>query len=645
MASRRFVSDLALANLLAAVYFVAGKLGLMLAFVNPSATAVWPPTGIALAAFLLWGSRIWPGILLGAFLVNVTTSSSVPASITIALGNTLEGWAGAYLVNRFARGLRAFDSPMDNFRFAVLAGLLGTSVSATIGTTSLVLNGLAAWEDYAPVWLTWWLGDAGGALIVAPVIVLWAENPRPRWNSRRVLEPVFLLLSSILAGMLVFGGLPPLSTKNYALEFLIMPCIVWAAFRFGQREAATVTFILSGIAIWGTLHDFGPFARDSVNEGLLLLQAFMGTMTVAGLGMAAAVSERRKLEAAGWEVNEKLERGLDELAQRNHQMAVLNEIGRRLQSCLTVKEAYAILKQSGPQLFPNGSGALYVKAALQNRVEAAVVWGETSPMRRAFAPNDCWALRRGQIHLSGTASADLVCAHLTGSAAPASLCLPMIGQGEILGVLQLQSAFAESWTETRQRLAQTMADSVALTLANLWLHESLRQQSIRDPLTGLFNRRYLEECLERELPRATRGNYPVGVILFDLDNFKNFNDTFGHAGGDLLLSKLGGLLQEFIRSGDIACRWGGEEFVLLLPEVSLETAEHRAEQLRKQIKQLQVFCQGKPLGPVSVSVGVAAFPQHGSSSHALLQVVDRALYRAKHDGRDRIEVAESSRTA
>jgi diguanylate cyclase (GGDEF)-like protein len=641
MASERFFSNLALVALLTLSYFAAGKFGLMLAFVNPSATAVWPPTGIALAAFLLLGNQIWPGILLGAFLVNVTTSSSVPASIGIAVGNTLEGLVGAHLVNRFAHGRQVLNRVHGIFKFLVLAGLLSTTVSATFGVTSLVLNRLAAWADYAPIWLTWWLGDAGGALIVAPVLLLWAMNPRLCWSRDRVLEAVLLLLSSILLGLTVFGGLPPLGTKNYALEFTILPVVVWAALRFGQREAATVTLILSGIAIWGTLHGFGPFARVSPNEALLLLQALMGIMTIMGLGLAAVVAERQQIETAVWETSEKLRHGLNELERRNREMAVLNEMGDRFQSCLTVEEAYTVVTQSVPQLFPNETGALYVMSTSRNLVEATVVWGDHLSAQHMFVPNDCWALRRGRMHLAATSSASLLCTHLTGPAPPASLCLPMIAQGEILGVLHLQSMVPEPLAEAKQQLSQTVANRVALALVNLRLRESLRQQSIRDPLTGLFNRRYLEESLERELRRAIRNHSQVGVILLDLDYFKHFNDTFGHATGDLLLRELGGFLKRCIRGSDIACRYGGEEFLLLLPDTSLETTWQRAEQVREGVKQLQVFYQGGPLGPITLSLGVAAFPQHGPTSEALLQVADSALYRAKRHGRDQVAIAET----
>jgi len=278
--------------LLALVYFVAGKLGLMLAFVSPSATAVWPPTGIALAALLILGYRLWPGIFLGAFLVNVTTSGSVPASLLIALGNTLEPLMGAYLVNRFADGLQVFNRPRGILQFVLLAGMFSPAVSATIGVTSLTLNGLEDWHAFPDVWLTWWFGDVAGALIVGPVLILWA-NRGIEWSRTRIIEGLSMLAVLLAIALIVFGR-----SQNYPLEFLALPVVAWAAFRLGQPEAVTASLILAGISTWGTLHGIGPFAVFPPNEALLLLQVYMATVAMIGLLVATVVSEQRRAEAS-----------------------------------------------------------------------------------------------------------------------------------------------------------------------------------------------------------------------------------------------------------------------------------------------------------------------------------------------------------
>jgi diguanylate cyclase (GGDEF)-like protein len=264
--------------------------------VHPSATAVWAPTGLTFAAFVVLGYRVWPAILLGAFLVNLTTAGSVATSIGIGLGNTLEGVAGAYLVNRFAAGRRAFERAHDIFRFVVLAAVASTMISATCGVTSLALAGFASWANYGSIWLTWWLGDAAGDLVVAPFAVLWSTSPRVRWTRGQVLEATLLLLSLAVVGEVVFGGLFPSEVKNYPLEFLCLPFLIWAAFRFRQREVATTVVVLSGIAVSGTLRGFGPFVRETPNESLLLLQAFTAVTAVMTLALAAVVSERKGAE-------------------------------------------------------------------------------------------------------------------------------------------------------------------------------------------------------------------------------------------------------------------------------------------------------------------------------------------------------------
>jgi len=291
----RVLATAALNLALTGAYFASGKLGLALAFVHPSASPVWPPTGLALAALLVFGPRAWPGIFLGAYLVNATTHGSVATSLAIAFGNTLEGVLGAFLTREFAGGRAAFDHPQSVFRFTLLAGLAATTLSATIGVTSLSVAEFAGWRDYTSIWLTWWLGDAGGALVVTPFLVLWSHRPRARWGRRAALEMAALLVALFAAGQLVFGGWLPVGATNYPLSFLPSPILVWAAFRFGPRETATVIVLLSAMAVSGTLQGFGPFVWTTPNESLLLLQAFMGVNAVVALAFAGLVANLRVL--------------------------------------------------------------------------------------------------------------------------------------------------------------------------------------------------------------------------------------------------------------------------------------------------------------------------------------------------------------
>jgi diguanylate cyclase (GGDEF)-like protein len=228
------------------------------------------------------------------------------------------------------------------------------------------------------------------------------------------------------------------------------------------------------------------------------------------------------------------------------------------------------------------------------------------------------------------------------------MCVPLAAQGETLGILYLDSGKNEAkqsqmrfeqLSESEERMVKTLAEHLALAVANLKLRETLRTQSIRDPLTGLFNRRYMEESLERELRRTIRKKLPLALLMVDVDHFKHFNDTSGHEAGDEILRELARLFQSRLRAEDIACRYGGEEFVLILPEASLEVARERAEQFRQIVRESQIQYRGKPLERVTISIGLSCYPQHGTTAEALLRSADAALYRAKDEGRDRVVVA------
>src|SRR5213596_2180257 len=294
MQSRRF-SGLPLIGILAVIYFIAGKLGLMLASLHASASPVWPPAGIALAALLLLGYRAWPAIFIGAFLVNVTTAGNFATSFAIATGNTLEALAGAWLVNRFAGGRNVFERPQGVFKFA-LSAAISTVISPVFGITSLALTGFADWANYGAIWLTWWLGDATGDLVFTPLVLLWSAASKRRWNKREAAEVGALLLLLVLLSGIVFGGWLEISARSYPIAFICGPVVIWTAFRFTQRETATGLFILSAIAVWGTLHGFGPFLRETENQSLLALQWWIAVLTITAMALSAGMAERRRIE-------------------------------------------------------------------------------------------------------------------------------------------------------------------------------------------------------------------------------------------------------------------------------------------------------------------------------------------------------------
>ena len=282
-------------SILAGLYFISGKLGLLLAFVHPSATAVWPPSGIALAAFLLLGNRVWPGIFLGAFLVNVTNEGSLITALAITFGSTMEGFIGSFLVQRFANGVYAFDSALDTLKFLFLAAILSTTFSATVGVTSLSLGGFAPWADYQSIWIVWWLGDAMGVIIVGSLILLWSVKRQWEWDFQRIVEGISLMCVLLLVSQAVFGGWFSFGIKNYPIEILNIAVIIWAAVRFDHREIATGMFVLALIAIVGTLHGYGPFAWGSPEESLIAVQVFVGMTATMGLVAAGVVSRQRRL--------------------------------------------------------------------------------------------------------------------------------------------------------------------------------------------------------------------------------------------------------------------------------------------------------------------------------------------------------------
>src|SRR5882724_377778 len=434
---------------LVALYFVAGKLALKLAFLNASASAVWPCTGIALAALLIFGYRVWPAIFVGGFFVNFTTAGTILTSVSIATGNTLEAVVGCYLVTRFAAGSKAFQRSQNIFRFVLLAGLVGTAVSASIGTITQVLGHLAEPSHELSIWLTWWLGDGVGALVVTPLLLLWIENPNRNWTHRQLIELGLLFFGLLTTTWVVFGYGFHNVVKNYPFEYLCFPFLVWAAFRFGRRKAATAICVLALIATWGTVHGYGPFVRISQNTSLLLLQSFMAIVAVTTMVLAAESTAHKRAE------------------------------------------------------------------------------------------------------------------------------------------------------------------------------EHVRQLAESDPLTGLANYRRLVEALDSEIKRYGRSQSPFAVILLDLDHLKQINDTHGHLVGSRALCRLADILRLHSLEIDVAARYGGDEFVLILPETNTKSAllvaQRISDRLRNETEE----------PPLSVSTGVAIYPFDGQNLDELLVSADRSLYRDK----------------
>ncbi len=580
---RQGLSPLGTVAVLATIYFIVAKLGLKLAFFHVSATPVWPPTGITLAAFLVLGLRVWPGVLAGAFLANMTTAGSAFTSLGIATGNTLEGVVGAWLVRRLAGGRQAFERPQDVFKFAALAGLASTTVSATFGVTSLSLGGYAPWANYRSIWLTWWLGDMGGDLVVAPLLLLWGTKARLRWDRGRALEAALLLASLVLVGLVIFADLLPSGMRNYPVEFISLPLLLWAAFRFEQREAATAIAVLSGIAIWGALRGFGPFVRESPNQTLLLLQAFMGITGVTTLAVAAGVSERRRAE----EALRSSEQRYRLLFERNLAGVYRATLDGRLLEC---NEALARILgySSRDEVFAHSAWDLFFnredrEASLARLKEKGSLTNFEVRIRRRDGTS-AWALENETL-IPGKDGADLV-------------------EGTLIDI-------------TERKLAE----------------ERIEFHAYHDPLTGLPNRMFLKDRLRLALAQARRSGRGFAVVWLDLDHFKEINDTLGHGVGDRILQDVAVRLRDCVRGEDAVARLGGDEFLLLLASVRhKEEAAHVAKKILGRMGE-PFRVDGHELH-LTTSAGIALFPQDGKDAGTLLKNADGAMYRAKELGRN-----------
>ncbi len=616
-------------------YAIAGKLGLFFAFDNASATALWAPSGIALAALLLLGYGAWPFIFAAAFVVNATNIDSASTALGISVGNTLEAVIAANWVNRFARGREFVNRPPDTMRFAALAGLISPAIAATCGVGMLIVGGYADWHNAAPIWLTWWLGDAGGMVLVAPAIVFWVSNPHVKNDISWVWETVRSLVLLVVAGHVVFGGWLPQHFLSYPVAYLFVPALLWTAVRLGPRETTAASLLLAGFAIWGTLKGRGPFVARTPNESLLLLQTFMTTTAVIAMALAALIEERKRVEASrdqlaaivasstdaiigrkldgtiiSWNAaaerlfgyravevlgtinanivplgcdfeersligrlqqgeriehfetthrtrdgvsielsltlspikdpgnsivgmsvsardisdrreteralaasNQELSMRLVQLEKRSQEIVLLSEMGGLLQTCHTNEEAFEVIGTFAEQLFPSEPGFLAVACGTQNVMEAVVTWKDPVYSRIDFSLEECWALRRAQAHTIEAPQAGPFCQHLLNPLPASYLCVPIMAEGETLGVVHIQGRArlgeGNGKNEGRsfqaiQRLALSMAQQIALSMANLKLRANLRAQAIRDPLTGLFNRRYLTELFDLELRDSDR---------------------------------------------------------------------------------------------------------------------------------------------
>ncbi len=383
-------------------------------------------------------------------------------------------------------------------------------------------------------------------------------------------------------------------------------------------------------------------ARDVEHSVTWRIVGFSVLMAVLFLLVLRESKKLRIAEQTALNAQTRLEGSLLQLQTETESGKLLNDLQANLQICVNPPEAYEVLGSYSQKFIPGSAGAVFAIDSSRNLMGVMASWGDSlSPTQHILSPEDCCAMRGSRLHLRTETTHGLSCRHFSGSIPDAYLCLPLAALGETLGILHISVSNAAAISPTRLQLIQQCGEYAALRLANLRLREKLHDQSIRDPLTGLYNRRFLEATLEQELHRSGRHHTGLGVIMADIDKFKAFNDTFGHTAGDIVLKEVGALFRRSVRTEDIVCRYGGEEFLIVLPDTSLENVRERAESMRDAIAKLDLQHAGHALGKITASFGIS-FSQDGVlTPEILLRYADEALYESKRRGCNCVSLSDS----
>jgi diguanylate cyclase (GGDEF)-like protein/PAS domain S-box-containing protein len=383
----------------------------------------------------------------------------------------------------------------------------------------------------------------------------------------------------------------------------------------------------------------GFFGFDSERKEIDWSDVDVRLLKVIGEIFVSVWMRKQSLQALQ-ETQDQLDQRILELEGRAREINLLTEMSNMLQIASQFDETYLIVADYAARLFPGARGSLWMANATSNNLTLRNQWGNNPSNAATISSEDCWALRRGRLYYADGEEKALLCKHITSPSPSSSICIPITMQGAIVGLLHFETLpESAAFSDTTQQLLAATAEQVSLALSNLQLRQDLREQAIRDPLTGLYNRYYMEVSLERELNRATRSLNPVSLIILDIDHFKDINERFSHPAGDQVLAELGKILRSSIRAEDIACRFGGEEFILILPDTPVATAQDRAEWLREEVKGLSIWFEGQHLPSITLSLGVACWPQNARDVYTLIRSAENALDQAKQAGRDRVMVA------
>jgi diguanylate cyclase (GGDEF)-like protein/PAS domain S-box-containing protein len=564
--------------IVAAVYLAAAKLGLTTAFTAEQVTLVWPPTGLALGLLMLAGPDLWPGVLLGAFVANLTAHQPVAVALAVAAGNTLEGMTGAWLLRRFV-GMPLSQSWQRSMLAVVVFGALAsTMISATIGATSLCVGGLQSWSSFWSMWRTWWLGNAAGDLIVAPTLLAFSARPRNlNWVQR--LEIGALVAGLSLTSVVVFARRFD-SAVHYPLEYLVFPFLIWAAIRFGITGAAFANLLTATIAIWGTGRGYGPYAAGQGDERLMLLQIFLSVVSSSGLLLGATVSDRdaARVRRAGM-----LEAALDCIISMD-QIGRIIEFNPAAERAFGYTRAQAMGQDFSDLIIPEHLREFHRRAIMRHHR-----LGDPGLLGRRF---------------------ETVAVRADGQEFPIELSMSRVPTAGP----PIFTAFVRDITEQKRMVKQ------------------LAFRATHDGLTSVLNNAAFMERLTLAARQANvGGRRDMAVLFVDLNKFKAINDRFGHVVGDRLLVAIARRLRAAVRPNDSVGRLGGDEFAVLLEHVT-DQSDVDAVVHRVQAALDEPFNVDSHEIRASASVGISLASVHGPRPEDLLRAADHAMYVIKTGG-------------
>src|SRR5580765_6461219 len=561
--------------LVAAVYLAAAKLGLTTAFTAQQVTLVWPPTGLSLGILMLLGPDLWPGLLLGAFVANLTAHQPVAVALAVAAGNTLEAMTGAWLLRRFVGTPLSQSWQRSLLAVVVFGAVASTMISATIGVISLCVGGLQAWSSFWPMWRTWWLGNAAGDLIVAPALLAFTARPRDLNVLQRV-EIGALVAGLSVTSVVVFARRFD-SAVHYPLEYLVFPFLIWAAIRFGIAGAAFANLLTATIAIWGTGRGFGPYAAGQGDERLMLLQIFLSVVSSSGLLLGATVSDRDagRVRRAGM-----LEAALDCIIS-------MDQIGRIIEFNPAAERAFGYTR---PQAIGQDFADLIIPEHLREFHRRAIMrhhrLGDPGLLGRRF---------------------ETVAVRADGQEFPIELSMSRVPTAGP----PIFTAFVRDITEQKRMVKQ------------------LAFRATHDGLTNVLNNAAFMERLTLAARQANvGGRHDIAVLFVDLNKFKAINDRFGHVVGDRLLVAIARRLRAAVRPNDSVGRLGGDEFAMLLEHVThqrdVDAVLHRVQHALDN----PFNVDGHEIW-ASASVGIALASEHGPRPQDMLRAADESMYQVK----------------